>query len=78
MPFRVAISWRQESNDRQLRLVGDKDDRKITIWIDLYGSNMMDGADYLAALRGRKFNHMYVGLTQEFEPYGQRHLVSQS
>lgn len=29
-------------------------------------------------LRNRKFNHMYVGITQEFEPYGDRVVVSQS
>lgn len=27
---------------------------------------------YLVALRQRKFNHMYVGVTQEFAPYGER------
>jgi len=27
---------------------------------------------YLVALRQRKFNHMYVGVTQEFAPYGKR------
>lgn len=27
---------------------------------------------YLRRLQNRKFNHMYVGVTQEFEPYGDR------
>ena len=29
-------------------------------------------------LRNRKFNHMYVGITQEFEPYGDRVVVRRS
>ena len=32
-------------------------------------------AGYLVELRNRKFNHMYVGITQEFEPYGTRVVV---
>ena len=33
-------------------------------------------AEYLVALRTRKFNHMYVGVTQEFQPYGDVPVVS--
>jgi hypothetical protein len=40
------------------------------------GLCLLSWADYLVALRGRKFNHPYVGVTQEFAPYGEHELVS--